>query len=217
MLLIRPACGSGNPPNKEEKTCCKSRISRIHRLAIGSLLLFSLLSLAAPSAKSQEKSKPETIEATAQGTDTQLGKEFSVTLTISEYSPRADKQILVDAFEHGKDKGLYKALSKMRAVGHIAITGTIGDVSYIQMTPTPTGRKIRFVTNCLLRLGEVYWDTRSSSYNLTVGELDLNDADKSKSIGVLYPEAQLVINKQGELQWNLVGNPWKLIDIIDWK
>jgi hypothetical protein len=52
---------------------------------------------------------------------------------------------------------------------------------------------------------------------LTVGELDLNDTDKSKSTGVLYPEAQLVINKQGELQWNLVGNPWKLIDVIDWK
>ena len=85
------------------------------------------------------------------------------------------------------------------------------------MTPTPTGRKIRFVTNRLLRFGEVYWDTRSSSYNLTVGELDLNDADKSKSTGFLYPEAQLVINKQGELQWNLVGNPWKLVDVIDWK
>jgi hypothetical protein len=50
-----------------------------------------------------------------------------------------------------------------------------------------------------------------------VGELDLNDVDKTKSAGFLYPEAQLVINKQGELQWNLVGNPWKLFDIIDWK
>jgi hypothetical protein len=193
-------------------------IPRICRPVLGNLLLISLLSLAAPPAKSQGRSKPETIEATAQGTDTQLGKEFAVTLIIYEYSPRADKQILVDAFEHGKDQGLYNALSKMKAVGHVAVTGTIGyDVSYIQMTPTPTGRKIRFVTNRLLRFGEVYWDTRSSSYNLTVGELDLNDADKSKSTGVLYPEAELVINKQGELQWNLVGNPWKLIDILDWK
>ncbi len=193
-------------------------VPRIRGPVLGGLLLISMLSLAATSAKAQGRSKPETIEATAQGTDTQLGKEFAVTLTISEYSPRADKQILVDSFEHGKDQGLYNALSKMKAVGHIAVTGTIGyDVSYIQMTPTPTGRKIRFVTNRLLRFGEVYWDTRSSSYNLTVGELDLNDADKSKSTGVLYPEAELVINKQGELQWNLVGNPWKLIDILDWK
>ena len=189
-----------------------------HKLAIGSLLLICLLSLGASSALSQDRSKPETIEATAQGTDTQLGKEFAVTLIISEYSPRADKQILIDAFQNGKDKGLYNALSKMKAVGRIAVTGTIGyDVSYIQMTPTPTGRKIRFVTNRLLRFGELWWDTRSQSYNLTAGELDLNDTDKTKSTGFLNPEAELVINKQGELQWNLVGNPWKLIDIIDWK
>jgi hypothetical protein len=46
----------------------------------------------------------------------------------------------------------------MRAVGHCSITGTLGDdVVYIRMIPTPTGRKIRFVTNRLLRFGEVYW------------------------------------------------------------
>jgi hypothetical protein len=196
----------------------ENSIPRTHRLAIGGLLLICLLCLGASSASAQDRSKPETIEATAQGTDTQLGKEFAVTLIISEYSPRADKQILIDAFQNGKDQGLYNALSKMKVVGRIAVTGTIGyDVSYIQMTPTPTGRKIRFVTNRLLRFGELWWDTRSQSYNLTVGEFDLNDADKSKSTGFLYPEAELVINKHGELQWNLVGNPWKLIDIIDWK
>jgi hypothetical protein len=196
----------------------KDTILGSSKLVVGNFLLICLLSLGSPSAFSQDRSKPETIEATARGTDTQLGKEFSVTLIIYEYSPRADKQILIDAFQNGKDQGLYNALSKMKVVGRIAVTGTIGyDVSYIQMTPTPTGRKIRFVTNRLLRFGEVYWDTRSTAYNLTAGELDLNDVDKTKSTGILYPEAELVINKQGELQWNLVGNPWKLADLIDWK
>jgi hypothetical protein len=196
----------------------QNTIARGRKIVTGSFLLICLLSLGGPPVFSQARSKPETIEATALGTETQTGREFSVTLTIYEYSPRADKQILFEAFQNGKDQGLYNALSKMKVVGHIAVTGTIGyDVSYIQMTPTPTGRKIRFVTNRLLRFGEVYWDTRSSSYNLTVGELDLNDADKTKSAGFLYPEAELVMNKQGELQWNLVGNPWKLVDIIDWK
>jgi hypothetical protein len=196
----------------------QNTIARGRKIVTGSFLLICLLSLGGPPVFSQARAKPETIEATALGTETQTGREFSVTLTIYEYSPRADKQILFEAFQNGKDQGLYNALSKMKVVGHIAVTGTIGyDVSYIQMTPTPTGRKIRFVTNRLLRFGEVYWDTRSSSYNLTVGELDLNDADKTKSAGFLYPEAELVMNKQGELQWNLVGNPWKLVDIIDWK
>ena len=85
------------------------------------------------------------------------------------------------------------------------------------MTPSPDGRKIRFVTNRLLRFGEVYRDSRSTSYNLTAGEFDLNDEDKSKSTGTFYPEAELLLNKQGELQFNLIGFPWQLVDIIDWK
>src|ERR1700674_5860931 len=187
----------------------KNSTPRSHKPAIGGLLLICLLSLGVAPALSQERPKPQTIEATAMGTDTQSGKEFAVTLIIYEYSPRADKQVLIDAFKNGKDQGLFNALSKMKAVGRIAVSGTLGyDISNIEMTPTPTGRKIRFITNRLLRFGEVYWDTRSIAYNLTAGEFDLNDTDKSKSTGVLYPAAEFVIDKQGELQMNLVGNPY---------
>src|SRR5207245_2797406 len=119
--------------------------------------------------------KPETIDATAMGTSTQMGSQFGIKLNIYDYSTPADKQILVEAFQKGEDKGLVNALSKMKAAGHIEVTGTLGyDCSYIQMIPTPTGRKIRFVTNRPLRFGEVYWDTRSTAYNLTAGEFDLN-------------------------------------------
>jgi len=196
----------------------KNLIHGGHNLFIGSLMLVCLLSLGSAPAFSQDRSKPETIEATARGTETQMGREFPVTLTIYEYSSPADKQILAEAFQNGKDQGLFNALSKMKAVGHISVTGTLGyDVSYIQETPTPTGRKIRFVTNRLLRFGEVYRDSRSTSYNLTAGEFDINDEDKSKSTGTFYPEAELAIGKQGELQYNLIGFPWQLVDIIDWK
>src|SRR5467141_2035149 len=196
----------------------KKLAPRSHTLVVGSLMLICLFSLGSASAFSQDRSKPETIEATATGTDTQLGKDFNITLIIYEYSPQADKQILAEAFQNGKDQGLFNALSKMKAVGHIAVTGTLGyDVSYIQETTTPTGRKIRFVTNRLLRFGEVYHDSRSTSYNLTAGEFDINDEDKSKSTGTFYPEAELAIGKQGELQYNLIGFPWQLVDIIDWK
>ena len=194
----------------------KNAAPRSHKFALGSLLITSLL--IAGSTPGFSANKSETIEASAMGTGTQLGAQFGITLNIYDYSTRADRQMLVQAFEKGKNQGLVNALSKMKAAGHIEVTGTLGyDCSYIRMIPTPTGRKIQFVTNRLLRFGEVYWDTRSTSYNLTVGELELNDVDKTKSTGFLYPEAELVINKQGELQWNLVGNPWKLIDIIDWK
>jgi hypothetical protein len=194
----------------------KNAAPKSHKLALASLLIAGLL--IAGSTPGVCANKSETIDASAMGTSTQMGSQFGVTLNIYEYSTQADKQILVEAFQKGKDQGLVNALSKMKAAGHIEVTGTLGyDCSYIQMIPTPTGRKIRFVTNRLLRFGEVYWDTRSTAYNLTAGEFDLNDTDKSKSTGVLYPAAELVIDKQGELQMNLIGNPWNLVDIIDWK
>ena len=106
----------------------------------------------------------------------------------------------------------------MKAVGHVEITGTLGnDCSYIKMIPTPTGRKIVFLTNRQIRFGEAYYDTQSMSFNLTAGILEINDQDKSKSTGVMYPAAQLIVDKQGELQWDLRENAWKLSDIIDWK
>ena len=194
----------------------KNAVSRSQKLTLASLLITGLL--IAGSTLGFSANKTETIDATAMGTSTQMGSEFSITLNIDDYSTQADKQILVEAFQKGGDKGLVNALSKMKAAGHIEVTGTLGyDCSYIRMIPTPTGRKIRFVTNRLLRFGEVYWDTRSTAYNLTAGEFDLNDTDKSKSTGVLYPAAELVIDKQGELQMNLVGNPWNMVDVLDWK
>jgi hypothetical protein len=194
----------------------KNAVSRSQKLALASLLITSLLIMGSTS--SFAANKAETIDATAMGTSTQMGSQFSITLNIYDYSTPADKQILVQAFEKGKDQGLVNALSKMKAAGHIEVTGTLGyDCSYIQMIPTPTGRKIRFVTNRPLRFGEVYWDTRSSAYNLTAGEFDLNDTDKSKSTGVLYPAAEFTIDKQGELQMNLIGNPWNLVNVLDWK
>lgn len=162
--------------------------------------------------------KPETIDATADGTNTSLGQIIGITLDIYDYSTPADTSILIQAFKKDKDHGLVNALSRMKAVGHVAITGTIGyDVSYIHVSATPTGRKIFFVTNRPLRFDETYFDTRSQSYNLTVGELDLNDTDRSKSTGFLYPETKLIVNQQGQLQYDLIGNPMKLTDVLDWK
>jgi len=105
----------------------------------------------------------------------------------------------------------------MKAVGHIEITGTLGyDCAYIKMTLTPTGRKIVFVTNRQIRFGEAYFDTQSQSFDLTAGVFELNAQDKSKSTGMLYPAAQLILDKEGHLQLDLNRNAWKLVDVLDW-
>jgi hypothetical protein len=164
------------------------------------------------------RDKYETIDAQAFGTGTQMGQNIGVTLNIYEFSTPADRVTLVQAYEKGQNQGLVNALSKMKAVGHVEITGTLGyDCAYIRMTATPTGRKIVFVTNRQIRFGEAFFDTQSQSYNLTAGVLELNDQDKSKSTGILYPEAQLTMNKEGQLTLDLNQNPWRLSDLLDWK
>ncbi len=151
------------------------------------------------------------------GTSTQLGRMVNVKVTIYEYSTEEDRQILIEAFKQGQNQGLVNALTKMKSVGRIAITGTLGyDLSFIRLIPTPTGRKIRFVTNRMIRFGEAYYNTQTSEFNLTAGEINLNDSDTKKSAGTLFPAAQLVINKEGQLEFQLNQNAWTLNNIIDW-
>jgi hypothetical protein len=191
------------------------RIHQYSRFVIGSVLLAVVLTAGRPSFA---RDKYETIDAQAYGTGTQEGRSIGVTLNIYEFSTPAERQILVEAYEKGQNKGLVNALQKMRAVGHIEITGTLGnDCAYIKMIPTSTGRKIVFVTNRQIRMAEAWTDSNSMSFDLTAGILDINDQDKSKSTGVLYPAAQLIVDKQGELQWDLAQNPWRLSSLIDWK
>jgi len=188
------------------------------RWALIGLMVSGLLILAAFPAISAKKVKDETIEATAMGTGSQMGQMIGISVEIYEYSTPEERQLLTDAFGKGQNQGLVNALTKMHAVGHISITGTLGyDLAFIRLIPTPTGRKIRFVTNRQLRFGEVWADAQSTAFNLTAGEFDLDDNDKSKSTGVLYPECQLAIDKQGQLQIQLTQNAWKLVDVIDWK
>lgn len=190
----------------------------IHKDTLKCLLALGLVTIATLPCIAGEKGKYETIEATAMGTGTQLGTVINVTLNIYDYSTPADREVLVQAYEKGQNQGLVNALTRMKAVGHVEITGTLGyDCSFIRMIPTPTGRKIRFVTNRLLRFGEVYFDTQSQAFNLTAGEFDINDTDKKKSKGVLYPAAQLAVDKDGQLQFELRQNPWNLVDVLDWK
>ncbi len=179
------------------------------------LLLSTLLMLSSIPGLARDKN--ETIDATAWGTSTQLGKNIGITIIIYQYSTPADEDLLTEAFQKGQNQGLVNALEKMKAVGHISITGTLGyDLSFIKLIQTPTGRTIRFATNRPIHFGEAYWDTQSQYYNLTAGEINIDTQDKSKSAGVLYPAAQLAIGSDGQLELNLNRNPWRLGNIIDW-
>jgi hypothetical protein len=159
----------------------------------------------------------ETIDATARGTSTQMGNIGSIKIIISKYSTPEDRQTLVDAFKKGQSQGLTEALSKMKSAGRIQVPGTVGySLAYVVAVPTPTGRKVRFVTNRKLAFKEVSRNTRSRAFDLTAGEIDINEQDSKQSSGTLFPATQLTVNSDGALQWELNQNPWELTNIIDW-
>jgi hypothetical protein len=188
----------------------------LSRIALKTVVLLSALMIGTLPALARDKY--ETIDATAFGTGDQMGQNIGVTLMIYEFSTPADRAVLAAAFQKGQNQGLVNALQKMRTVGRVEFTGTLGnDCAYIGVTPTATGRRIVFVTNRQIRFAEAWTDRQTMSYDLTAGILEINDQDKSKSTGTVYPLAQLVVNKEGQLQWDLNQNPWRLSDVIDWK
>ena len=160
----------------------------------------------------------ETIDATARGTGTQLGHTVTIRLIINQWSTPEDKQTLVNAFKQGQQRGLVNALQGMRSAGRITIPGTVGfDLAYAESVPTPTGRRVRFITNRRIAFAEAAWNTRSRQFDITAGEININDQDTRQSSGTLLPATQITINRDGDLQFNLFQNPWNLVNVIDWR
>lgn len=182
----------------------------LRHMAAYLVVLFALAACAA--------AQVETIDAIARGTSTQMGKDFNIKVSISRFSTPQDRQILKTAFEQGGHDALVKALSKMKGVGRIRIPSTTGySIAYAVEIPTPTGRKIRFVTERPVAIFEQRNMTRSQQYDLTAGEIEINDKDQSKSTGVLYPSVKVSLNKEGQVQFDLFQNPWQLTNILVWK
>lgn len=148
---------------------------QIFRNALTGLIL--LIAAVAGSSFAKDKDKAETIDATAMGTSTQMGQVGTVRIIIYDYSTPEDRQALVQAFQQGQSEGLANALSKMKAVGRIQIPGTVGyDLSFIRDIPTPTGRKVRFITNRKISFAENRLNTQSKSFDLTAGEIKIGRA-----------------------------------------
>ena len=185
------------------------------RVAIAVIAIISLVLLLSTSSTAQDTPKRETFQATAMGQSTQLGRMFSVNIIVEEYSTAEDQQALLEAFTSKGMEGLFNALSKMKSKGRISMTGTLGyDVTYIRSFPTATGRKIRIATNRPIRIGEAWADGRSTDYNLSAIELDINN-EKGKSTGILLPACRFKLDKEKHLTIENYQNPWKLQNILD--
>ena len=160
---------------------------------------------------------PESVQATY----LQNGNVITVKLVIYDYTAPSEKQILAKAFGGGQDQGLAVALSKTKAAGHCSVAGDPSfDVAFIQMIVTPTGREITFIANRPLQSDEVSSDPDSQSpdspsFDLMVGQFEINDTDNTKSTGFLYLASRLVVDEQGAFHYDLAGSPWSLVNVLD--
>jgi hypothetical protein len=162
----------------------------------------------------QEMPKRETIQATAMGQMRAAGKTFHVTVIIESYSTPEDQKTLMDAFSRGGHDALVKILSKMKSKGRVAITGTLGyQIAYVRMFPTENGRRIRLITDRPIRFKEAYNNGRSTDYDLSAMEINLN-TDPKKSDGGLIVAGKFRVDKNQQISFESYGSgPWRLVNI----
>jgi hypothetical protein len=156
-----------------------------------------------------------TIQATARGTSTQLGKVYDVTIIIEQFSTPDDRKSLIDAFARSGQDGLVDVLQDMTAKGRVRFSGGgVGnDVKYIIELPSEKGRRFRLVTDRNIAFGELYHGTRSRDYS--VGAIELVLTPDGKGSGTVLPACKLTVDKKTQqIEIETYQNPFNLTNFI---
>jgi len=156
-----------------------------------------------------------TIQATAKGTSTQLGRMVDVNIYIEAYSTQDDRKVLIDAFNRRGQDGLVDALQDMNSKGRVRFSsGGVGnDVKYIIELPSKKGRRLRLITDRWLSFRELYNSNRIADYN--VGAIELNLTPDGKGSGTVLPACRLTMNKKkNQVEVETFQNPWDLTNFI---
>ena len=156
-----------------------------------------------------------TIQATAMGTSTQMGKIFDVNIIIEQFSTPADRKALIEAFTRSGQDGLVGVLEDMKPKGRVRFaSGGVGnDVKYIIELPSENGRRLRLVTDRNLAFAELYQGTRSRDYS--VGAIELLLTPDGKGSGTVLPACKLTVDKKKQqVEIETYQNPWKLTNLI---
>jgi len=186
----------------------------IDRLLPDAMTVFLLFVLAGIGTTVQAQERM-TIQATAMGTSTQMGRIYNVNIHIEQFSTPDDRKVLIDAFTRSGQDGLVDALEDMKSKGRVRFaSGGVGnDVKYIIELPSENGRRFRLITDRDLTFGELYNNTRSTEYN--VGAIELVLTPDGKGSGTVLPACKLIVDKKTQqVDIETYQNPWKLTNIM---
>lgn len=186
---------------------------RLFRVALGLSLLLVLAAMATNGQAPPSAPQRMTIQATAMGTSTQMGKMFNVNIHIEQFSTPDDRKALIDAFARSGQHGLVDVLEDMKAKGRISTPWGVGnDIKYIFELPSEKGRHLRIITNRRIAFGEAYRSTRSEEYS--IGAVDLILMPDGKGSGTLLPACKLTVDKKKQIEVETYQNPWNLTNLI---
>jgi hypothetical protein len=186
-------------------------MNRLHRNAITGSLFLLLLGIGT-TVQAQGRM---TIQATAMGTSTQLGRIYNVNIIIDQFSTPDDRKALIDGFKRSGQDGLVDVLEDMKPKGRVRFaSGGVGnDVKYIIELPSKSGRRFRLVTDRNIAFGELYAGTRSRDYS--VGAIELVLTPDGKGSGTVLPACKLKVDKKTkEIEIETYQNPWKLTNFM---
>jgi hypothetical protein len=186
----------------------------MNRLLPDAITVFLLFVLAGIGTTVQAQERM-TIQATAMGTSTQMGRIYDVNIHIEQLSTPDDRKVLIDAFTRSGQDGLVDALEDMKSKGRVRFaSGGVGnDVKYIIELPSENGRRFRLVTDRNLAFGELHNSTRSRDYN--VGAIELVLTPDGKGSGTVLPACKLIVDKKTQqVDIETYQNPWKLTNIM---
>ena len=182
----------------------------LRNLCIGSI--FVLVAGIGTTIEAQERM---TIQATAMGTSTQMGKIYSVNILIEQLSTPDEQKALIEAFRRGGQDGLVDALQDMKPKGRVRFaSGGVGnDIKHIIELPSEKGRRFRLVTDRNIAFGELYRGTRSRDYS--VGAIELVLTPDGKGSGTVLPACKLTVDKKTkQIEIETYQNPWNLTNLI---
>ena len=186
-------------------------MTRVHRSSVlGSMVLLMMGFCTVVQAQ-----KRMTIQATAMGTSTQMGRIYNVNILIEKFSTPDDQKALIKAFQRSGQDGMVDVLEHMSSKGRVRFaSGGVGnDIKHIIELPSEKGRRFRLVTDRNLAFGELYAGTRSRDYE--VGAIELVLTPDGKGSGTVMPACKLTLNKKTKkLEVEAYQNPWNLTNFI---
>jgi hypothetical protein len=188
-------------------------VKRLRRSALV-VCFFALLAGMGTTVQAQ---KSMTIQATAMGTSTQLGKIYHVNIYIEQYSTPDERKALINAFKQKGQDGLVDVLEDLKPKGRVRFaSGGVGnDVKYIMELPSEKKvvRHLRLVTDRNLAFGELYYGTRSREHS--VGAIELILTPDGKGSGTVLPACRLTVDKKKQqVEIETYQNPWKLTNFM---